>query len=153
MTPWPRENNDMKNMKANKDMQSSIFFSKPCQVIADQSILREFYRKRLVEAKTQRGYCYLCTACCHFVPLNRNGLTCLTKHRRLLLQIYEHELASVRLSSENDRSRVLRKSSLNGLGLENKTIERSVSSSSVKKLVLDKPKPKMPRMGGMIVAS
>ena len=153
MTPWPRENNDTENMKKNKDMQSPIFFSKPCQVNIDQTILREFYRKRLVEAKTQRSYCYLCTACCCFVHLNRDGLTSITKHRRLLLQIYEHELESVRLSSENDRSRVLRKSSLNGLGLDNKTIERSVSSSSVKKLVLDKPKPKMPRISGMIVAS
>ena len=149
----PRENNDTNNMRKNKDVQSQFFFSKPCQVNTDQTILREFYRKRLVEAKTQRGYCYLCTACCHFVPLNRDGLTCITKHKRLLLQIYEHELESVRLSSENDRSRVFRKSSLNGLGLENKTIERSVSSSSVKKLVLDESKPKMPRMDGMIVAS
>ena len=148
----PRENNDTNNMRKNKDVQSQFFFSKPCQVNTDQTILREFYRKRLVEAKTQRGYCYLCTACCHFVPLNRDGLTCITKHKRLLLQIYEHELESVRLSSENDRSRVFRKSSLNGLGLENKTIERSVSSSSVKKLVLDESKPKMPRMDGMIVA-
>ena len=149
----PREDNDTNNMRKNKDVQSQFFFSKPCQVNTDQTILREFYRKRLVEAKTQRGYCYLCTACCHFVPLNRDGLTCITKHKRLLLQIYEHELESVRLSSENDRSRVFRKSSFNGLGLENKTIERSVSSSSVKKLVLDESKPKMPRMDGMIVAS
>ena len=143
----------MKNMKTNKDVQSPIFYSKPCQVNINQAILREFYKKRLIEHKTQRNYCYLCTACCHFLPLNRDGLTCITKHKHLLLKIYEHELASVRLSSENDRSRVLRKSSLNGLGLGNKTIERSVSSSSVKKVFLDKPKPKTPRMDEMIIAS
>ena len=53
MTPWPRENNDMTNMKTNKDVQSPIFFSKPCQVNIDQTILREFYRKRFVEPKTK----------------------------------------------------------------------------------------------------
>ena len=98
MTPLRRENNDMKNMENNKDVQSPIFYSKPCQVNIDQTILREFYRKRLVEPKTQRGYCYWCTICCRLVPLNRDGLTCITKHRRLLLQIYEHELESVSLN-------------------------------------------------------
>ena len=55
------------------------------------------------------------------------------------MKIYEHELESVKLSSENDRARVLIKTSSNGFGSENKTIERSVSSLSVKKLILDKP--------------
>ena len=109
-------------------------YSKPWLLKTDPVILREFHKSRLVEPKTLRGYCFLCTACRCFVPLNRYGLTCITKHRRLLLKVYENELESVSLSSESDRSIVLRKSSLNGFGLENKTIERPVSSSAVKKL-------------------
>ena len=68
------------------------------------------------------------------------------------MKIYENELESVTLSSENDRLRILRKSSLNGFGLENKAIERSVSSSSVKKLCLDESKPKMQRIDEMTIA-
>ena len=151
MTPKPRENNCTKNIKKNQDMQSVNFYSKPCLVNTDPTILREFYKKRLVEPKTHRGYCYLCTVCCSFVPLNRDGVTCITKHRQLLMKIYEHELESVMLS-ENERSRLVRKSSLNGFGLENKTIERSVSSSSVKKLCLDESKPKMRRIDEMTFA-
>ena len=118
-------------------------YSKPCLLKANPIVVQEFFTKRLIEPKTHRGYCYLCTVCCSFVPLNRDGHTCVTKHRQLLMKIYEHELESVKLSSANDRSRLVRKSSLNGFGLENKTIERSVSSSSVKKLFLDESKPKM----------
>ena len=127
-------------------------YSKPCLYKADPAIVREYRKKRLVEPKTHRGYCYLCTVCCSFVPLNRDGLTCITKHRQLLLKIYEHELESVKLSSENDRARVLIKTSSNGFGSENKTIERSVSSLSVKKLILDKPKPETQGIDGMIIA-
>ena len=132
MTPLRKGNNEI-NMREPNSVQQ--VYSKPCLLKTDPAILREFYKLRLVEPKTLRGYCFLCTACRCFVPLNRYGLTCITKHRRLLLKLYENELESVRLSSDSDR--VLRKSSLNGFGIKNKTIERSVSSSAVKKLFLD----------------
>lgn len=140
----------IKNTREPNSLQQN--FSRPCLSKTDPAILREYCKKRLVEPKTHRGYCYLCTVCCSFVPLNRDGLTCITKHRQLLLKIYEHELESVKLSSENDRARVLRKTSSNGFGPENKTIERSVSSSSVKTLILDKPKPETTGINGMIIA-
>ena len=144
MTPKPGGNYEMTlNMRE---------YSKPCLYKADPAIVQEYRKKRLVEPKTHRGYCYLCTVCCSFVPLNWDGLTCITKHRQLLLKIYEHELESVKLSSENDRARVLRKTSSNGFGSENKTIERPVSSSSVKKLCLDESKAKISRNNEMIIA-
>ena len=138
MTPRPRGKNQMlkDTREPNSFHQNS---SRPCLLKTDPAILREYCKKRLVEPKTHRGYCYLCTVCCSFVPNNRDGLTCIKKHRQLLLKIYEHELESVKLSSENDRVRVLIKTSSNGFGSENKTIERSVSSLSVKKIILDKP--------------
>ena len=133
MTRRPRENNEMTNNTRKPNSVQKVY-SKPCLLKTNPAILREFYKLRLVEPKTIREYCFLCTACCCFVPLNRDGHTCITKHRRLLLKVYENELESVKLPSESDRSRVLRKSSLNGFGLENKTIERPFSSSAVKKL-------------------
>ena len=127
-------------------------YSKPCLLKANPIVVQEFYKKRLVEPKTHRGYSYLCTVCCSFVPLNRDGETCITKHGQLLMKIYEHELESVKLSSANDRSRLVRKNSLTGFGLENKTIERSVSSSSVKRSMIGEQKSKMPRIDEITAA-
>ena len=145
-----RGNHETMEITRKRSLVQNIY-SKPCLLKANPIVVQEFFEKRLLETKTHRGYSYLCTQCCSFVPLTRDGLTCITKHRQLLMKIYEHELESVKLS-ENDRSRLVRKSSLNGFGLENKTIERSVSSSSVKKLCLDEPKAKISRNNGMIIA-
>ena len=151
MTPRPRGKNQMlkDTREPNSFHQNS---SRPCLLKTDPAILREYCKKRLVEPKTHRGYCYLCTVCCSFVPLNGDGRTCITKHRQLLMKIYEHELESVKLSSANDRSRLVRKNSLTGFGLENKTIERSVSSSSVKRSIIGEQKSKMPRIDEITAA-
>ena len=134
-----------------KRAYSKPCYSKPCLVNIEPTILWEFYRTRLIEPKTHKVYSYLCTTCCCFVPMNQDGRTCIKKHRQLMLKIYENELETVQLSSENDR--VTRKNALNGFG--NITIERPPSSSAVKKLMTnyhDEPTRKMPRLENMIIA-
>ena len=151
MTPNMNQKINSNDMREPNDVQQ--FYSKPCLVNIEPTILWEFYRTRLIEPKTHKVYSYLCTTCCCFVPMSRDGLTsvCMTKHRQLMLKIYENELETVQLSSENDR--VTRKNALNGFG--NITIERPPSSSAVKKLMTnyhDEPTRKMPRLENMIIA-
>ena len=125
--------------------------TKPSLVKTEPAIYKEFKDKKLVEPKTKREYAYLCTACCRFVPMSRAGETCIKNHRQLLLQYYENELETLKLSSGSDRWRVERKSALGDLG--NNRIERFPTSSAVKRLFLDEPNPKMPRLDTMVIAA
>ena len=147
MTPNMNQEINSNDMREPNAVQQ--FYSKPCLVNIEPTIIREFYRTRLIERKTHKVYSYLCTTCCCFVPMNRYGLTCIKKHRQLLLKIYENELKTVQLSSENDRWRVIRKNTLDGF--RKRRIERPPSSSAVKKLYHDEPTPKMPRLDKMII--
>ena len=126
---------------------------KPSLVKTEPAIYREFknINNVLVEPKTKREYAYLCTACSRFVPMNRDGRTCIKNHRQLLLKFYENELDTLKLSSGSDRWRVERKSALGDLG--NNRIERFPTSSAVKKLFLDEPNPKIPRLDTMVIAA
>ena len=150
MTPNMKRKINSNDMREPNAVQQ--FYSKPCLVNIEPTILWEFYRTRLIEPKTHKVYSYLCTTCCCFVPMSRDGLTsvCMTKHRQLMLKIYENELETVQLSSENDRWRVIRKNALDGY--RKTRIERPPSSSAVKKLYHDEPSPKMPRLENMIIA-
>ena len=118
--------------------------SKPCLVDIDPIINREFTKRKMFDRKTHREYVYLCTQCSTFVPMNKDGLTCIKNHKPLLLKIYENELQTVNLSPESDRWRVERKTSLNRL--ENRPIERPPSSAGVRKLYLDEPTARMRRL-------
>ena len=124
--------------------------TKPSLVKTEPAIYKEFKDKKLVEPQTKREYAYLCTACCRFVPMSQNGETCIKNHRQLLLKYYENELDTLKLSS-GDRWRVERKSALSDFG--NNRIERFPTSSAAKKLFLDEPNPKMPRLDQMVLAA
>ena len=126
---------NQKNLSETKVVQ--LNYSKPCQVDIDPTIYNEFNKRKMFDRKTHREYVYLCTPCCRFVPMNKDGLTCIKNHKQLLLKVHENELQTVNLSPESDRWRVERKTALNGL--ENRPIERPPSSSAVKKLYLDDP--------------
>ena len=143
------------NVTSNKKMKESHVLGqvhpKPCLVNVEPAIYREFKEKKLVEYKTKREYAYLCTACCRFVPMSRDGETCIKNHRQVLLKFYENELETLKLSSESDRWRVERKRALGDLG--NNRIERFPTSSAVKKLFLDEPNPKIPRLETMVIAA
>ena len=133
---------NQKNMSETKVVQKH--YSKPCLVNIDTIIYREFNKRKIFDRKTNRDYIYLCKECSTFVPMNKDGLTCIKNHKPLLLKIYENELQTVNLSPESDRWRVERKTSLNRL--ENRPIERPPSSAGVRKLYLDEPTARMRRL-------